>query len=58
MIPICEDQEPEGVRACSEYAPGPGPGQGYPSDLTDAQWRVIAAHLPAEIPGRRGRPRS
>ena len=32
-------------------------GRGYPSDLTDAQWQVIAAHLPAERPGRRGRPR-
>jgi transposase len=31
--------------------------RGYPSDLADAQWRVIAAHLPAEVPGRRGRPR-
>jgi transposase len=30
---------------------------GYPSDLTDAQWQVIAVHLPAEVPGRRGRPR-
>jgi transposase len=28
----------------------------YPSDLTDAQWQAIAAHLPAERPGRRGRP--
>jgi transposase len=34
-----------------------GRARGYPSDLTDAQWRVIAAHLPAERPGRRGRPR-
>jgi transposase len=34
-----------------------GRTRGYPSDLTDAQWQVIAAHLPAEIPGRRGRPR-
>src|SRR6201993_2801350 len=31
--------------------------RGYPSDLTDAQWQVIAVHLPAEVPGRRGRPR-
>jgi len=30
---------------------------GYPSDLTDAQWQVIAAYLPPEGPGRRGRPR-
>jgi putative transposase len=30
---------------------------GYPSDLTDAQWQVIAVYLPAEVPGRRGRPR-
>jgi hypothetical protein len=22
----------------------------YPSDLTDTQWQVIAAHLPAERP--------
>ena len=29
----------------------------YPSDLTDAQWQVIAGHVPAEQPGRRGRPR-
>jgi putative transposase len=29
----------------------------YPSDLTDAQWQVIVPHLPAEMPGRRGRPR-
>ena len=29
----------------------------YPSDLTDGQWQVIAPHLPAEVPGRRGRPR-
>jgi transposase len=31
--------------------------RGYPSDLTDAQWQVIAPHLPADQPGRRGRPR-
>jgi transposase len=29
----------------------------YPSDLTDDQWLVIAPHLPADVPGRRGRPR-
>ena len=29
----------------------------YPSDLTDAQWQVIAPHLPGYVPGRRGRPR-
>jgi transposase len=32
------------------------PGR-YPSDLTDAQWQVIAPHLPARAPGGRGRPR-
>ena len=32
-------------------------GLRYPSDLTDAQWQVMAAHLPADRPGRRGRPR-
>jgi len=31
--------------------------KGYPSDLTDAQWQVIAPHLPQDVPGRRGRPR-
>ena len=34
-----------------------GRARGYPSDLTDARWQVIAAQLPAERPGRRGRPR-
>jgi transposase len=53
MIPGCDDQEDTRARACPGYAPG----WGYPSDLTDAQWRVIAAHLPAERRGRRGRPR-
>jgi putative transposase len=31
--------------------------RGYPSDLTDEQWQVIAPYLPPEAPGRRGRPR-
>jgi transposase len=31
--------------------------RGYPSDLTDAQWQVIAPHLPAQTAGGRGRPR-
>jgi putative transposase len=31
--------------------------RGYPSDLSDAQWQVIAAHLPRSVPGGRGRPR-
>ena len=56
MIPICDDQVPEGARACPEYAPGRARGQGYPSDLTDAQWQVIAPYLPPDQPGRRGRP--
>jgi transposase len=30
--------------------------RGYPSDLTDAQWQVIAPYLPPGQPGRRGRP--
>jgi transposase len=30
--------------------------RGYPSDLADAQWRLIAPHLPPQQPGR-GRPR-
>src|SRR6478672_3596454 len=31
--------------------------RGYPSDLTDPQWQLIAPHLPPYVPGRRGRPR-
>jgi transposase len=31
--------------------------RGYPSDLTGAQWQVIAPHLPHYVPGNRGRPR-
>jgi putative transposase len=31
--------------------------RGYPSDLPDARWQVIAPHLPSEVAGRRGRPR-
>ena len=31
-------------------------GRGYPSDLTDAQWQVIASYLPPDQPGRRGSP--
>ena len=54
MIPICEDQDPEGARACPGYAPG---RSRYPSDLADAQWHVIAGYLPAEVTWRRGRPR-
>jgi transposase len=34
-----------------------GGARGYPSDLTDAQWQVIAPYLPADQAGRRGRPR-
>ena len=33
------------------------PARGYPSDLTDAQWRVLARHLPPDGTARRGRPR-
>jgi putative transposase len=29
----------------------------YPSDLTEAQWAVIAALMPPAINGRTGRPR-
>ncbi len=57
MIPMCDDQENDGARACSQYAPAPRDHRRYPSDLTDAQWQVIAPHLPADQPGRRGRPR-
>ena len=45
MIPMCDDQE-DGARACPGYAAGRTAGGGYPSDLADAQWQVIAPHLP------------
>ena len=41
-------------RVCAGPESGP---EGYPSDLTDAQWQVIVPHLPAYVPGQRGRPR-
>jgi transposase len=56
MIPMCDDQK-DRARVCPGYAPGPTAGQRHPSDLTDAQWQVIVPHLPARVPGRRGRPR-
>ena len=36
--------------------PGRARARGYPSDLTDAQWQVIAPYLTPGQPGRRGRP--
>src|SRR5215469_16993594 len=33
------------------------PARGYPSDLCDARWRLIASCLPERVPGGRGRPR-
>ena len=33
------------------------PARGYPSDLSDARWRLIASCLPERVPGGRGRPR-
>jgi transposase len=44
------------ARAHSTRLPG-RVARRYPSDLTDAQWQVIAAHLPRYVPGGRGRPR-
>jgi transposase len=46
----------EPARAQGTRQAGRGTGS-YPSDLTDAQWQVIARLLPAVVPGRRGRPR-
>src|ERR1700722_17949484 len=57
MIPICEDQEPEGAARAQGTRRAAGRARGYPSDLTDAPWQLIAPHLPADMPGRRGRPR-
>ena len=46
-----EPAHAQGTRRAGEQA------RGYPSDLTEAQWQVIAVHLPPEVAGRRGRPR-
>ena len=51
---IKNQQEP--ARAQRTRRAGRG-ARGYPTDLTDAQWQAIAPHLPADRPGRRGRPR-
>jgi hypothetical protein len=51
---MCEDQKREEKRrACARpgYASIRRVAQGL------SQWQVIAPHLPAEVPGRRGRPR-
>ena len=56
MIPMCDYQETRPARAQGTRRAGRQAG-GYPSDLTDAQWQVIVPHLPADVPGRRGRPR-
>jgi putative transposase len=45
------------VCSCSRASRERTAGQGYPNDLTDAQWQVIIPHLPRYVPGRRGRPR-
>jgi putative transposase len=47
-------REPAGAQGTRRTRPR---ARGYPSNLTDAQWQLIAVHLPAEVPGRRGRPR-
>jgi transposase len=53
---MCEDQEREGPAHARDMSQAAERPRGYPSDLTDAQWQVIAPHLPAEVPGRRSRP--
>ncbi len=52
MILMCDDQEMRPARARIT-----GRVRGYPGDLAEDQWQVIAAHLPHQVPGRRGRPR-
>jgi transposase len=53
-VRIKNQREP--ARAHSTRRAGPR-ARGYPSDLTDAQWQLIVTFLPAEVAGRRGRPR-
>jgi hypothetical protein len=48
MIPIYEDQDPEGASACPACAPGRVGSQGYLSEPTDAQQQVNAPHLPSD----------
>ena len=54
---MCDDQETQEPAHAQGMCRAGEQAGGYPSDLTDAQWQVIAPHLPAEVPGRRGRPR-
>ncbi len=54
---MCDDQEDTRGPACAQATRRAGRRARAPSDLTDAQWQVIAPHLPAQRPGRRGRPR-
>ena len=57
MMPTCDDQKTrEPARAQVTRLAGRR-ATGYPSDLTDAQWQVIASHLPAERRGGRRGPR-
>jgi hypothetical protein len=58
MIPMCDDQEDTKAPRAQGTRQAGGRARGYPSDLTDAQWQVMAAHLPADRPGRRGRVRA
>jgi len=52
-VPQRRAEEPAGESA----APGGAGRRAYPSDLTDAQWALIAPHLPGQPPGS-GRPRT
>src|SRR6266566_7180694 len=54
---MCEDQKTAGPARAQGMRRSGEQARRYPSDLTDAQWQVIAPHLPAYVPGRRGRPR-
>ena len=53
QVPQRRAEEPAGESA----APGGAGRRAYPSDLTDAQWALIAPHLPGQPPGS-GRPRT
>lgn len=52
MIPMCDDQETQEPARAQATRQGGGRARGYPSDLSDAQWQVIAPHLPAQRLGR------
>ena len=55
---MCDYEDSAGPAHAQGYAPGLESRSGAipVTFVSDAQWQVIAPHLPAQVPGRRGRP--